>query len=67
MSFILSVYLSEVPLHVVQLSLSEDHYDQLRSEAYDLGTVSEDCELDGHEQHGVTLPPYEQVLYIQYM
>ena len=45
----------------LQFSLSDDHFEQLRSDAYDLGTVSEDCELEGEEQYGLTLPPHEQV------
>ena len=46
----------------LQFALSDDHFEQLRSDAYDLGTVSEDCELEGGDQYGLHLPPYEQVL-----
>jgi hypothetical protein len=44
-----------------QLSMSEDHFEQLRGDAYDLGTVTEDCELEGQDHHRVTLPQYEEV------
>ena len=42
--------------------MSEYHFEQLRGDAYDLGTVTEDCELEGQEQHGVSLPQYEEVV-----
>ena len=44
--------------------MSDDNFEALRGDAYDLGTVTEDCELDGQEQHGVKLPQYDQVLMI---
>ena len=41
--------------------MSDDRFEQLRSDAYDLGTVCEDCELEGEDQYGLELPPYDQV------
>ena len=41
--------------------MSEDHFEQLRGDAYDLGTVTEDCELEGQDHHRVTLPQNEEV------
>ena len=51
-------------IHSQQLRLSEDHFEQLCSDAYDLGAVAEEYEAileDGQSSHSFTIPPYDTV------
>ena len=45
----------------MQLKLSEDHLERLCSDAYDLGSVSEEYEASLEMEHDFTIPSYDKV------